>query len=80
MKKITINLLNAEYQDWTSQYGQGRDKSSIRFGQYLWINYDLDSLFNYGPDDQRDGGKDGFATERAIDAFNIINSQLIKQL
>lgn len=75
MKLLTANILIAEYNDWTAQFKDGRDKNGIRFGQYIWNNYNLDAIFP-----TRDAGTDGFNAEKAGKAFTIIMSQLQKQL
>jgi len=75
MKTLTIAILSVEYQDWIAQFKEGRNKDGIRFGQYLWCTYNLDTLFP-----NRDAGTDGFNTENASKAFTIILNQLQKQL
>jgi len=40
--------LQKEYEQWFENYGEGRDLNDLRFGQYLYIKYDL-SEFNVDP-------------------------------
>jgi hypothetical protein len=40
--------LQEEYEDWKNINGEGRDNRDIRFGQHLYITYDL-SEFNVDP-------------------------------
>jgi len=47
-KVLSWTRLQEEYENWSSNYGEGRDLNDIRFGQYLYITYDL-SEFNVDP-------------------------------
>jgi len=42
--ELTYTLLNTEYLNWSSINGDGRDKSDLRFGQYLWIKYEMNKF------------------------------------
>lgn len=41
--KLTLERLNLEYLSWTVEFGEGRDKQDVRFGQYLHNKYDIPS-------------------------------------
>jgi hypothetical protein len=38
---LSWSRLNTEYLKWSKDNGEGRDKNDLRFGQYLYIKYDL---------------------------------------
>lgn len=44
--KLTWSKLNSEYLEWSRENGEGRNKNDLRFGQYLYIKYDLTDLNN----------------------------------
>ena len=72
MKKLTLDILETEYKTWTDKYGQGRDDQGVRFGQHLWIEYDLNGLF-----DITDPVVDGFGDSLASEAYGKIYTQLV---
>ena len=80
MKTLTLEWLDAEHLSWLKAYGRGRNDKGLRFGQYLWSCYDLNPLFGYGPNDQRDAHHDGFNTEDANVAYSIFCTKLVEQL
>jgi hypothetical protein len=42
MERLTsANLLNM-YIDWIKKFGKGRNEKNIRFGQWIWINFNDD--------------------------------------
>lgn len=73
MKEISIVKLSVEYNDWNSIHGDGRNSHDLRFGQYIWNNYNLHELF---PNPSGISIPDGHAAEKAYDAYQ----QLIKLL
>ena len=50
MKKLTLEALTAEFESWIESYGDGRNEDDIRFGQYIWAHYDLNTEDFDGPD------------------------------
>lgn len=71
-KKLTIEILNQEYNNWIKKFGPGRNKDDLRFGQYLHINYDIDSLFT----ENNQHVNDGFYTESAYTVYDIFVEKL----
>ena len=67
MKTITENILLNELNSWLEKYDNGRDDNDQRFGQHIWNNYNLDSIFP-----ERDAGSDGFNEEDPQSVYNII--------
>ena len=59
-KRLTIDLLNREFNDWIETSGTGRDKRGIRFGQHVHQSY----LLIETPD-----LPDGFYAESASQAY-----------
>jgi len=39
--KLTLKRLEKEYLFWIHEYGNGRDKHHLRFGQYIHHKYEL---------------------------------------
>jgi len=37
--QLTYTILNEEYLNWSSENGDGRNSTDLRFGQYLWSVY-----------------------------------------
>jgi hypothetical protein len=43
--QLTYTILNEEYLNWSSENGDGRNSTDLRFGQYLWSVYNNMSSF-----------------------------------
>lgn len=72
MKKLlTITELNAEYIKWLSMYGNSRNESDLRFGQFIHIEYALPVNTNYSVND-------GFSTEDINKAYENISNLITK--
>ena len=44
MIELTLTNLNIEYLNWSIQIGDRRDEQDLRFGQYLWSKYIMESF------------------------------------
>ena len=40
--KLNINILNNEFLMWTGDFGNGRNKQDLRFGQFMYLKYNID--------------------------------------
>lgn len=70
MEEITIEILIDELQKWTSNHSN-RDSQGVRFGQYIWLKYNLDPYFT-----ERDAGFDGFNEQSPNKVFEIISTAI----
>ncbi len=62
---LHFNQLDQEFLNWTSEWGNGRNKQDLRFGQYLHLQYQiLNSSMN------------GFYDEEPLRAYNNIRKTL----
>lgn len=68
---LTEELLTEELVKWQAAFGNGRNDSDLRFGQFIWCKYNVGVLF---PDPH--ASVDGFGTEDPLTAFNQIHSKL----
>ena len=39
---LTLERLNGEYLSWAIEFGNGKNKEDLRFGQYISNKYNLD--------------------------------------
>ena len=60
MTKLTYTIFEQEFFRWHIKYGNGRNEDDLRFGQYLHINYNMNSL------------TDVFHKENAADVCKIL--------
>lgn len=41
--KLNINILNNEFLIWIGDFGNGRNKEDLRFGQFMYLKYNIDN-------------------------------------
>ena len=62
--KLTLERLNMEYLSWAVEFGEGRNKDGIRFGQYIHNKYDVPARI------------DAFYIEKTTKAYDTILEDL----
>lgn len=41
--ELNINILNDEFLVWTGDFGNGRNKQDLRFGQFIHLKYNIET-------------------------------------
>ena len=41
--ELNINILNDEFLVWTGDFGNGRNKQDLRFGQFIHLKYNTEA-------------------------------------